>query len=161
MSRDRFHSGEGSRCNPAPMAWESVYTDSVPHGCFADETAIDFPSVDRLVRRVRDAFLGERSPADTLTTEVSLSRRDASSGLVVPLDVPLRGTCAGCGGRGEVWTEPCTLCLGTGDATVYHPIRLNVPPGVPDGARFCFRVRSPHAAPVRVEVRVAVRSTIR
>ena len=56
MSRDQFHPGEGFRCNPAPTAWEPACRDAVPHGCFADETAIDFPSVDHLLRRVRDAF---------------------------------------------------------------------------------------------------------
>jgi len=28
------------------------------HECFADEIAIDFPSVGRVVDRMRDAFLG-------------------------------------------------------------------------------------------------------
>jgi hypothetical protein len=40
-----------------------------------------------------------------------------------------------------------------------HPVRLSVPAGVADGARFRFRVSSPHAEPVRVEVRVAIRSS--
>src|SRR5260370_34685278 len=70
------------------------------YDCFADEIAIDFPSVGHLVERVRDAFLGERSGGDdTHTTEVSLSIRDASKGTVVGMEVPLPGTCAPCGGR--------------------------------------------------------------
>jgi hypothetical protein len=36
---------------------------------------------------------------------------------------------------------------------------VTVPPGVADGARFRFRVTSPDAAVVRVEVRVAIRSS--
>jgi hypothetical protein len=36
---------------------------------------------------------------------------------------------------------------------------VSVPPGVADGAKFRFRISSPHAAPVRVEIRVAVRSS--
>jgi hypothetical protein len=133
------------------------------HGCFADEIAIDFPSVGTLVERVRDAFLagiGDHVEGlETHTTEVSLSRRDATIGTVVPLEVPLRGLCALCGGRGETWTEPCAECCGTGESLVHHPVRLAVPPGVSDGARLRFRVRSPHAAPLRVEVRVAIRSS--
>ena len=125
--------------------------------CFADEIAIDFPSVRRLVERERDTFLGEL-PDAMLTAEVSLSRGDAWTGTIVPLDVPLRGTCASCGGRGETWTEPCGACLGTGDSLVHHPVQLSVPPRVADGARLRFRLRSPYTAPVRVEVRVAVRS---
>jgi DnaJ-class molecular chaperone len=131
--------------------------------CFADEIAIDFPSVGDLVERVRDAFLGEDAErADgtaTHTTEVSLSRRDATRGTVVPLEVPLRGTCRLCGGRGETWTEPCHDCRGTGDALVQHPVRLSVPAGVAHGARLRFRVNAPHAAPLRVVVRVAIRTS--
>jgi hypothetical protein len=125
--------------------------------CFADEIAIDFPSVLGVVERMREAFLGEPASVDTLTKEVCLSRYDAHRGLVVPLEVPIRGLCPCCGGRGETWTEPCGACFGTGDSLVHHPIRFSVPPGVLDGARFRFRVTSPHAASVRVEVRVAVR----
>ena len=133
------------------------------HECFADEIAIDFPSVGHLVERVRDAFLGVRAggPEDiaTHTTEVSVSSRDASKGTVVPLEVPLRGTCSLCGGRGETWTEPCGECRGTGELLLSHPVRLSVPAGVAHGARLRFRVNRPHAAPLRVEVRVAVRSS--
>ena len=129
-----------------------------PHDCFTDEIAIDFPSIHRLVDRVRTAFLGEdeQPDSDTLTRELRLSNRQAQRGAIVPLDLPLKRTCRCCGGRGEVWTEPCSSCLGTGDSLLHHPIRVSVPPGVSDGARFRFRVNSPNAAPVRVELRVAV-----
>ena len=81
--------------------------------CFADEIAIDFPSVGRVVDRMRDAFLGERVDADVLRAEVSLSQREAFDGRVVSLRVPVRITCPNCGGRGETWTEACDLCRGT------------------------------------------------
>lgn len=123
--------------------------------CFADEVAIDFPSVGYLAERVRDGFLGEPDAVHTL--DVGLSRRDAQLGTVIPLRVPLQGTCLICGGRGETWTDPCGPCLGTGSALVHHWIRLSVPPGVVDGARFRFHVSSSHASPLRVEVRVTVR----
>jgi hypothetical protein len=128
------------------------------HDCFKDEIAIDFPSIGGLVDRVRDAFLGDdaRESAGTVTREVRLSNHEARRGTIVPLELPIRGTCRRCGGRGEVWTEPCAACCGSGDSLVRHPIRVSVPPGVSDGARFRFRVSSPHAAPVRVEVRVAI-----
>ena len=127
------------------------------HECFADEIAIDFPSVGRLVDRVREAFLGEdeRDPG-TVTHEVRLSNREARRGTIVPIELPLSGTCVRCGGRGEVWTEPCAACCGSGASLVRHPIRVSVPPGVSNGARFRFKVSSPHAAPVRVELRVAI-----
>jgi hypothetical protein len=128
------------------------------HDCFTDEIAIDFPSVGRLVDRARDSFLGDDGREDTGTVkrEVRLSGREAQRGTIVPLELPLRGTCRRCGGRGEVWTEPCGACRGSGAALVRHPIRVSVPPGVSNGTRFRFKVSSPNAAPVRVELRVAI-----
>lgn len=154
MSRDPF------RDEPIFAMREATRATDAPQDCFKDEIAIDFPSIHRLVERVRDAFLGddERLDAGTLTREVRLSNREARRGTIIPIDLPLKGTCRGCGGRGEIWTEPCLACCGSGDALVHHPIRVSVPPGVADGARFRFRVSSPHAAPVRVELRVAVRA---
>jgi DnaJ-class molecular chaperone len=126
---------------------------------FADEIAIDFPSMGRLVERARDAFLGEREDTETLETEVSLSLGQAYRGAVVPVEVPLRGMCRTCGGRGEIWADPCLACCGTGHALVCHPVKVLVPPGVTDGARFRYRITTPHTAAVRVEVRVAIRSS--
>ena len=131
----------------------------MPHQCFADEIAIDFPSAGRVVERIRDAFLGERADADVVHAEVSLAPRDAVAGRVLSLDVPVRTTCLGCGGRGETWTEPCSLCRGSGESTFSRPVRLTLPRGVADGARVRFRLTSPDAASVTVEVRIAVRSS--
>ena len=47
------------------------------HDCFADEIAIDFPSVEPVVERMRDAFLGEREEDAVLRTELRVSRREA------------------------------------------------------------------------------------
>jgi hypothetical protein len=129
------------------------------HECFADEIAIDFPSVGRVVERMRDAFLGQAVDADVLRADVSLSQREALVGLVVSVNVPVRVTCPHCGGRGETWTEWCDLCGGTGGSLLDHPVRVTVPPRVADGARFRFRIKSPDAASIRVEVRVAIRSS--
>jgi hypothetical protein len=131
----------------------------MPHECFADEIAIDFPSVGRVVERIRDAFLGEPVDAGVLRAEISLSQREAFDGLVVSIGVPVRITCPHCGGRGETWTERCHLCRGAGESRLEHPVRVSVPPRVADGARFRFRVTSPDASSVRVEVRVAIRSS--
>ena len=127
------------------------------HECFADEIAIDFPSVGHVVERMRDAFLGERVERDLVCTEVALSPREATDGRVIAVEVPIRATCPDCGGRGETWTEPCHGCCATGESLFYHPVVVSVPPGVADGARFRFRVNSPDAPAVRVEVRVIVR----
>ena len=129
------------------------------HECFADEIAIDFPSVGNVVDRMRTAFLGEHSDGDVLRTEVSLSQREAFDGHVVSLKVPVRITCPNCGGRGETWTERCTLCLGTGESLFQQALRVSVPPRVADGACVRFRLKAPDASSLRVELRVAIRSS--
>src|SRR3954470_7984591 len=96
------------------------------HECFADEIAIDFPSVGNVVDRMRTAFLGEHADANVLRADVSLSQREAFDGHVVQLKVPVRITCPNCGGRGETWTEPCTLCVGTGESVFQQGMRLSV-----------------------------------
>ena len=130
------------------------------HECFADEIAIDFPSVGNVVDRMRSAFLGEHVETGVLRAEVSLSQREALAGHVVSLKVPVRITCPNCGGRGETWTEPCCLCRGTGESLFQQALRVSVPPRVADGACVRFRLKSPDAASIRVELRVAIRSEI-
>jgi len=132
----------------------------VSQNCFADEIAIDFPSADRVVERMRDAFLGEASRGDVLATELPLTPRQAHRGLDVTLRVPIHGACPTCGGRGESWAEPCEQCLGTGESLFHHSVRVAIPAGVTDGATFRFRVTSPHTGSVRVEVRIAIQPSL-
>jgi hypothetical protein len=131
----------------------------ITHECFADEIAIDFPSVGNVVDRMRTAFLGEHADANILRAEVSLSQREAFDGHVVSLKVPVRIMCPNCGGRGETWTEPCGLCRGTGESVFHQALRVSVPPRVADGACVRFRLKSPDAVSIRVELRVAIRSS--
>jgi hypothetical protein len=149
-------SADFSHDQPLPTLWEPARAAGEAQDCFADEIAIDFPSVDPLVERACGRFFGEPSGAEMLTTDVHVSKRAARLGTTLPLEVPLHGTCSRCGGRGEIWTEACRHCGGTGALLVHRRIRLSVPPGVADGARFRFRVKSPDAAPLRVEIRVVV-----
>jgi hypothetical protein len=126
---------------------------------FADEVAIDFPSLHAAVERMREGFVaasieGERRRQ--LSAELHLSPREAFDGVTVPLDVPVRKLCRACGGRGEVWPDPCEPCDGTGEALSRHPVRLVVPPRVQDGDRFSLSVSSPSAPLTRVEVRVVL-----
>jgi len=128
-----------------------------PHlECFADEVVIDFPSVAQAVEKMRSAFVeGDRT--EPLSARISLSMRQASDGIAVPLDVPVRTTCRACGGRGETWSEPCAPCESTGTEILRHHVTVCVPAGVADGACFRFSVATRHDPPTRVELRVAVR----
>jgi DnaJ-class molecular chaperone len=94
-----------------------------------------------------------------LREDVSLSPSEAHAGHVVSLRVPVRITCPHCGGRGETWTEPCALCRGTGESLVHQALRVSVPPRVADGACVRVRLKSPDGASVRLELRVAIRSS--
>lgn len=121
----------------------------------ADEIAIDFPSIPPAVDRLRAGFVEETGEAP-LKAELRLSVREAFDGVTVPLDVPVRGACRSCGGRGESWMEWCPACGGSGESWFRHRVRVALPAGVLDGARFRFRVTSPLALPTQVEVLVAI-----
>ena len=120
-----------------------------------DEVAIDFPSVASLLDRMRHSFFGA-SPVE-LSAEIELTPEEAFWGADIPLDIPLRRTCPDCGGRGEVWEQGCVPCAGDGEVAAPHPLRLRVPAGVREGARFRFSLTPPGAAPTTVEVRISVR----
>ena len=128
-----------------------------PGSAFADEVALDFPSMDGLVDGIRAAFFA-RDPdaAATHTTHVALTPRQADQGTQVPLAIEVRHTCPLCGGRGELPDAPCGVCCGAGSGLLPQQLRLRVPPGVRDGTRLRFSVTSPYAAEARVEVRIAV-----
>ncbi len=123
---------------------------------FADEVAIDFPAVSDKVERMRLAFDGADAAVERLRADITLSRRQAGAGAAVPLEVPLRWTCQGCGGRGEVWGDRCERCSGSGHALRRRMLTVSVPAGVVDGARFSFSVSPPRGPRTRVDVRVAV-----
>jgi hypothetical protein len=124
---------------------------------FADEVAIDFPAVSDKIDRMRHAFDHDaEAVVEPLRADITLSRWQASCGAAVPLEVPLRWTCGGCGGRGEVWGDHCTGCDGTGHAVRRRLLTVSVPAGVVDGTRFSFSVSPPRGPRTRVDVRVAV-----
>ena len=121
-----------------------------------DEIAIDFPSVSTVLDRMRDSFFGG-APVAALSAEIVLTPQEAFWGALVPLDVPLRRTCPRCGGRGEVWSDWCAICAGGGEVTNTHAMRLRVPAGVREGARFRFSVAPKGAPQTLVDVRISIR----
>jgi molecular chaperone DnaJ len=122
----------------------------------ADEVAIDFPSVSSVLDRMRDSFFGG-APEAALSAEIVVTPHEAFWGVLVPLDVPLRRTCPRCGGRGEVWSEWCVACVGAGEVSTTHEMRLRVPAGVREGTRFRFSVAPQGAPQTFVEVRITIR----
>jgi hypothetical protein len=125
---------------------------------FEDEVAIDFPSLHSAVERMRERFVAGSWEGDRrqLSAELRLSPRQAFHGATVPFDVPVRRLCLSCGGRGEVWSDPCESCDGSGEAVGRHPVRLVLPPRVQNGDRFSLSLSVPLAPPTRVEVRVVL-----
>lgn len=122
----------------------------------SDEIAIDFPSVATLLDRMRLAFFGA-APVLGLSAEVALTPEEAFWGTTVPLSVPLRRTCGGCGGRGETWQEWCAACGGEGEVVLPHELQLRIPGSVRDGEQFRFSVMAPGAPLTVVDIRVAIR----
>lgn len=125
--------------------------------CLADEVAIDFPSLGAIRDRMRRTFFGGEGDTCCHSAEIRLTPHEAFLGARVSLAVPVSATCASCGGRGEVWMDPCLPCEGTGAATTRHQISLTVPAGVRDGTRFRFSLDSPSAPPTAVEICIAIR----
>jgi molecular chaperone DnaJ len=123
---------------------------------FADEVAIDFPSVSALLDRMRHSFFGGASFGD-LSAEIVLTFLEASEGTHVPLDIPIRETCPDCGGRGETWEEPCALCGGRGSVRGLHQVDVRIPAGVREGARFRFAVMPAGAPHTVVDIRISIR----
>ena len=100
---------------PAPRPVEPVRQD----------VAIDFPSVSGIVERLgRGLTEADDTPC---VAQICLSWHEAREGAQVELEVPVRCTCLVCGGRGEVWAEPCSMCAGTGSEPHRHLVRLSIP----------------------------------
>lgn len=149
--------GRLSRPDDEPTAPVRRVVDSTrPRSWFSDEIAIDFPAVDAVIDRMRDAFLAPDETTRGFSTEISLTAVDAITGTVVPLELPVRRTCQPCGGRGETWTECCDACGGSGEALFTHSVQVAVPPGVANGASIRLHVSPPHALPTCIDVRVRV-----
>lgn len=122
---------------------------------FADDVVVDFPSVSRAVDRIRSAFLADERPS-AVPTALRLSHHEASEGVTLPLEVPVRCLCRQCGGRGESWTEACPRCSGSGTELFRHHLQVTVPAGVCNGARFHFMLTPRHHPPTRIELQILV-----
>ena len=136
------------------MPHERAYRRSL-----ADEVAIDFPSSRAAIEYFRRDHLEPESTGAIARAEIAISESQAFIGAMVPLDVRVPRTCACCGGRGEVWSEPCEPCDGQGQEMLSQRLTVAVPAGVVDGDRFSFTLWLPRGPRTRVDVRVAVIGT--
>ena len=123
---------------------------------FADEVAIDFPSSRAAIEFFRRDHVEPEGPSQTTHAEITISANQAGTGAMVPLEVSVPRTCGCCGGRGEVWSEPCEPCDGRGQELHQQRLTVAVPAGVEHGDRFSFSVAVPRGPRTRVDVRVAV-----
>jgi hypothetical protein len=139
------------------LALESFASDDPGRVCFADEIGIDFPSVRAVVSRMRDGFLASAAADPPLEAHVAISQHDALHGREVVVTLPIRRTCAACGGRGEVWNDACGDCCGLGDALDHRNVHVNVPPGVRDGTRVRLTVGARQARVTHVDLCISVR----
>jgi hypothetical protein len=145
------------RSHASRLALETL----VPHErayrrSLSDEVAIDFPSSRAAIELFRRDH-GEPAAVDRSThAEITISQCQAGTGTMVPLDVRVPRTCSGCGGRGEVWSEPCAPCDGRGQDIQAHRLTVSVPSGVVHGDCFRFNLWLPRSVRTRVDVRVAV-----
>jgi hypothetical protein len=133
----------------------------VPHArayrrSFADEVAIDFPSSSAAIEFFRRDHVDPEGPALSTFAEITVSACQAGTGAMMPLELHVPRTCAICGGRGEVWSDPCEPCDGKGQELHRLQLTVSVPRGVVHGDRFSFNVSPPHGPRTRVDVRVAV-----
>ena len=122
----------------------------------ADEVDVDFPSVLTVLDSMRHSFFGEPARVES-GPDVVVTPREAFWGAIVPLGVPVRRTCAECGGRGEVWSDWCGECAGIGDLPAFQAVNLRVPSGVQDGARLRFRVAVPGIRETLIDARIVIK----
>jgi hypothetical protein len=123
---------------------------------FTDEVAIDFPSSRAAIDLFRRDHVEPEVSTVTAHAEISISSYQAFAGAMVSLEVNVPRTCGCCGGRGEVWSEPCEPCDGRGQELQAQRLTVAVPAGVAHGDRFSFNLWLPRGPRTRVDVRVAV-----
>jgi hypothetical protein len=122
----------------------------------ADEVHQDFPSMLSVLDRMRQSFFGD-APRPQSGADIVVSPQEAFWGATVALHVPVNRTCAGCGGRGEVWSDWCAECAGAGDLPGRQAVYLRVPAGVQEGTRLRFRVAAPGIRPAVIDARINIK----
>src|SRR4051812_47569534 len=124
--------------------------------CLADEVHVDFPSVLTVLDRMRRSFFGAAGPSES-GPDVVITPREAFWGATIPLAVPVRRTCASCGGPGETWNDGCADGGGIGDQPSHEAVTLRTPAGIRHGAPIRFRVAFPGMRHTIVNARIVIK----
>ena len=124
--------------------------------CLADDVDVDFPSVLTVLDSMRQSFFGGAARLES-GPDVVITPQEAFWGAIVPLSVPVRRTCAECGGRGEVWSDWCVECAGIGDLPAFQALNLRIPARVQEGRRLRFRLVVPGIRETLVEARIVIK----
>ncbi len=90
---------------------------------------------------------------NSLSGEILLTPDEAAAGGVLPLDVPLGGTCPSCQGTGGLAFD-CWRCAGEGEVQRRLPVPLHIPPGVADGTVFQVTVDEPGVLSIFLTVHI-------
>lgn len=121
-----------------------------------DEVALDFPSGRQALDHARRDFADADAPSLRLVVDVTLTPLEARRSARVPLCVHVPSLCDPCGGRGEVWGEPCVACAGVGTAIATRYVVVRVPANTAGGTTLRYRLALPYGPLVRLDVRLAV-----
>ena len=122
-----------------------------------DEIALDFPSARQALDHARRDFAEADAPGARLAVDVTRSPLEARRSARVPLCVHLPSVCETCGGRGEVWDDPCAACAASGTATATRYVVVRVPANTSSGSELRYRLALPYGPRVRLDVRLTVR----
>jgi DnaJ-class molecular chaperone len=108
----------------------------------------------------RESFSPRERATDTeiqYRVAITLTGEEAWRGGEITLNVPFRGPCPFCGGRGRVELFSCPVCGGSGDITENLPLNVSIPPKVKDGTVLRVPFRGPdgkrHALVAFIEVK--------
>jgi molecular chaperone DnaJ len=91
--------------------------------------------------------------AGSLSGEILLTADEAAAGGILPLDIPLQGSCPACNGTGGSAFD-CGRCAGEGTVERRMPIPVRIPHGIKDGAVFQVNVDEPGIASVLLTVHI-------
>ena len=121
-----------------------------------DEVALDFPSARQALDHARRDFADAESTVN-VAVDVMLTSQQVRRSARVPLCLHLPSLCEACGGRGEIWNDPCGACDGSGAATATRYVVVRVPASTPDASLLRYRLALRYGPLVRLDVRLTVR----